>query len=445
MGWSLTGWRPTAALHRALAVSGCGLVLALLFGEPVLVVLVAPLLVHAALALRHRPRGELPVRPVLGHPVLHEGQGTRSVLVVPDEALSAAEQVTRVVARTPYVALHPAHGRVATVLRPGEDLPTIEASPRRWGRLELGEERVAFTSRWAGYRWGPELFAGPPVTALPTGAPFDARAGMPRPVGLVGAHRSPRTGTGTELSGIRPFVPGDRLRRVHWPVSLRTRELHVVSTQAEQDAGVVLVVDALADVGRSGGTEGPASSLDVTVRAGAALAEHYLRAGDRVSLRVIGGDGGSVPLGSGGRHLQLVLGALSRIRPGLGDHLPEEGLSLRVSAGTVVLILSPVLSPVIAGTAVQLTRRGLPALVVDTLPPSLVAGGDPGEVGRELDVADPALTSLAWRMRLLERAGLRERLAATGCPIVVWRGPGTLDEVLHRLARRAQVPRVRVW
>jgi hypothetical protein len=35
-----------------------------------------------------------------------------------------------------------------------------------------------------------------------------------------------------------------------------------------------------------------------------------------------------------------------------------------------------------------------------------------------------------------------DRLAALGCPVVAWRGPGTLDDVLRRLARRAQVPRV---
>jgi hypothetical protein len=28
--------------------------------------------------------------------------------------------------------------------------------------------------------------------------------------------------------------------------------------------------------------------------------------------------------------------------------------------------------------------------------------------------------------------------------VVSWRGPGTLDDVLHRLARRAQLPQVRV-
>jgi hypothetical protein len=42
----------------------------------------------------------------------------------------------------------------------------------------------------------------------------------------------------------------------------------------------------------------------------------------------------------------------------------------------------------------------------------------------------------------MERDTLVEQLAATGCPVVRWRGPGTLDEVLHRLARRTAAPTV---
>jgi hypothetical protein len=35
-----------------------------------------------------------------------------------------------------------------------------------------------------------------------------------------------------------------------------------------------------------------------------------------------------------------------------------------------------------------------------------------------------------------------QRLATLGCPVVAWRGPGTIDDVLRRLARRAGRPRV---
>ena len=130
---------------------------------------------------------------------------------------------------------------------------------------------------------------GRSMSVLPSTAPFDSRAEAPQPDGpgraapfARGRARAPSSPTSGRSSA------GDRLRRINWRVSLRSDALHVVTTRAEQDTGVLLVVDALADHGRSGGIDGPASSLDVTVRAAAAVAEHHVRAGDRVSLRVIG-------------------------------------------------------------------------------------------------------------------------------------------------------------
>jgi hypothetical protein len=93
------------------------------------------------------------------------------------------------------------------------------------------------------------------------------------------------------------------------------------------------------------------------------------------------------------------------------------------------------MSEAIATTTASLHRRGLPVLAVDTLP----------EDARTLavDGADGFVADLAWRLRRTERDQLLTALAADGCPVVTWRGPGTLDDVLHRLARRAQLPQVR--
>jgi hypothetical protein len=46
-------------------------------------------------------------------------------------------------------------------------------------------------------------------------------------------------------------------------------------------------------------------------------------------------------------------------------------------------------------------------------------------------------------MQKIERDDRLRQLAALGCPVVPWRGPGTVDTVLRLLARRAQVPKVR--
>jgi uncharacterized protein (DUF58 family) len=267
------------------------------------------------------------------------------------------------------------------------------------------------------------------------GAPFASHAEAPQPLGLVGAHRSRSPGDGAELDSIRAFRTGDRLRRINWRVSLRTDELHVVAPLAERDTGVLLVVDALADHGISGGIDGTASSLDVTVRAAAALAEHHLRRGDRVALRVVGSRGEQVGYGGGSNQLRRLQSRLARIVPADPRHLTAAQLQLPATPGTVVLVLSPMLADVVATVTASLLRGGLPVLVVDTLPE--------GTVPAAVEGTDPRVADLAWRMRRLEREAVLDRLASLACPVVAWRGPGTLDAVLRRLARRSRLPRVR--
>ena len=189
----------------------------------------------------------------------------------------------------PHLALHPAEGAVGHLIGT-EGIVSIEASPRRWGLRMFGAEKVALTTPWAGYRWGPVVMPGREVAVLPTVSHYRSGGEAPQPIGLIGAHRSRRDGDGTEFSSIRRFHAGDRLRRINWRVSLRQGTLHVESTRAEEDTAVLLIVDAMADYGNSEGLGGAQSSLDVTVRAAAALADQYLSGGDRVSLRVLSPD-----------------------------------------------------------------------------------------------------------------------------------------------------------
>ncbi len=424
-------WRSTAALSRALVTAGLGIGGAVLAGEAVLVVLVVPLLLCAAMALASRPTSDPRVLSVLDHVSLHEGQGTTSRLRIEDG--EEVEQATRVAAAAAYVAMHPAGGLVSGLLR-RSDLD-VEVSPRRWGRRRLGVERVGLTSSWAGYRWGPVELVGAEMRVLPQAEHYDSHAESPQPMGLVGSHRSTRPGTGAEFAGIRAFGPGDRLRRINWRVSTRTRQLHVNTSRAEQDTGVLLLVDAMADHGRSAGVDGGASSLDLTVRAAAALAAHAVRQGDRVALRVVGLDGFHLGFGSGRRHLHRLLGMLSGIRAGAMRDGTADRLQLPVTAGTTVLVFSPMLADAVGTTAATMARRGLPTVVIDTLPRDAAPGVTEG--------ADPLHAALAWRLRRLEREQVLSALASLGCPVVPWRGPGTADDVLRRLGRRARLPQVR--
>ena len=165
-------------------------------------VLAAPMVVLAALGMVHRPTSTPVVRASLDHVSLYEGQGTRSRLDV--TSADGVEHVTRISAQAPYVALHPASGRVSGLVRDG--VPVLEVSPRRWGRRTLGEERVALTSPWAGYRWGPVLEHGSEMSVLPSSAPFVSAAEAPQPLGLVGIQPVAADGRGGGVRG-HPAVP----------------------------------------------------------------------------------------------------------------------------------------------------------------------------------------------------------------------------------------------
>lgn len=423
-------WQPTAALTRALIVAVLAAAAAIVFSSPGLAVLALPFAVFAVLGIRHRPSAEPAITTRLDQHVLHEGQATRSRLTVTGDGI---EHITRVAAPAAYVSLQPRSGILAGLAGTGRTDEMV-IGVRRWGRIELGDEHVALTSAWGGFRAGPAPFRGAWVTVLPSPTPYDAVAEVPHPVGLVGVHRSRRVGDGTEYAGTRQFQAGDRLRRVNWRVSLRTRSLQADTTLTEEDTGLLLLVDALADHGRSGGVDGAASSMDLTVRAAAAVAEQHIRQGDRVALRVVGGRSEQVASGAGVHHLRRLLGVLAHVKTA---ELAEEPstLRLRPGAGTVVVILSPVVAELIGTTAAALARSSLPVLVVDTLPP---------QVRPERGAGSGSTADLAWRMRLLERDVVVARLAETGTPVVPWRGPRTLDEVMRRLARQARSPRVLV-
>jgi hypothetical protein len=150
-----------------------------------------------------------------------------------------------------------------------------------------------------------------------------------------------------------------------------------------------------------------------------------------VGLLVVAADGTRVPLGAGPRHLHRLHGTLARVRTEARS-VPPERLDLGAGAGSVVYVLSPMLfTPLVTATA-SLQRRGGSVIVVDTLGEAMSGGAD-----------RLALPSLAARMQRIERDDRLQRLAGLGTPVVPWRGPGTLDTVLHQLARRAQVPKVR--
>ncbi len=425
----MSRWRVTGAVVRATTTAAVLALAALVLGRPDLLVLAAPFGLAAALGLSHRPRAPLRAKVRLGDRWLHEGQSTRWEVRIEDEG--DVEQVTASLAPPAFVVTAPPGGVVSSTPRGPGLVLRLMVSPRRWGVRSTGSPMVAATSHWGGYRWGPEPLPESTLVALPSQQQFSS-AESPHPVGMIGQNRSRRAGAGSEFFAIRPFQPGDRLRRVNWRTTLRTGELHAVGTTAQEDSSLLIVLDAVTDVGASGGLDGEASTLDVGVRAASALAAHHLGVGDRVALRVLGRTSQVLGPGTGLRHLRRLQELLAEVERGWPDLLGSRHLRLRAGAGTVVVVLSPLLVPEVSTLLVTLVRRGLSVVVVDTLDPLALPAGAQDE---------HSAARLAWRMRRVEREMQVTEVTRLGIPVVPWRGPGTLDEVLRRLARRARAPR----
>lgn len=422
-------WRASPAHFRAVSIGVIGVGVALLFRIPALLVLATPFIFVAVWSTATRP----PKDPILvgrvSPPTVREGEATtwRGVL-------SDVDGIDHVVAFAPermWLEAKPQSGVAITDATHSDSTATVEIPMRstHWGRHDIGPINVVGVSSWGAFRWK-ALDVGYQLTTLPLPDVFDAAAPTHRADGLVGLNRSSHPGDGNEFAGIRPFQTGDRLRRINWRRSLRSNELHVTATYADQDSHVALFIDALADYGPTGGIDGAASSLDTTVRAAGAIAEYFLLRGDRVSLRVLDSRfGATVPPASGQGHLRRILDVLASVEPNIYRPASAQAANAMVPGGALAIMLSPLVSPAALQRATSIASRGLGVAVVDTLP-------------SDVHVDDDATTELAWRIRLLERRREVRLVQELGVPVIAWKGSGSLDPFLREIARRSSAPRM---
>lgn len=421
-------WRPTAAHGRAL-LGGLSLcVISVLAHRPDLAVLATPLVAAAAWGALRRPTLPPAISQSLGHGTLREGQATTWHIMI-DDPEGRTEDVAAHMGSTPWIERLPEHGQVAvSVHDDGIEPLAVQLRTMRWGRRRIEPATVVASSCWGAYQSVAITNADSRVlSTLPQPAPFDATAPPVRTPGLIGVNRSPRHGGGTEYAGTRPFQPGDRLRRIHWPRTIRTGELHVTATWADHDRQVILLIDALDDVGASTGLQGNASSLDIAMRAASAIAEHHVAVGDRVGLVALGARGVQrVPAAAGFRHLRRLLEAMSSLERARGP-MDDGRLPRGLSESALVVILSPLLSPAALRRVHLTAERALATIVIDCLPENIA----------DQDTADPYV-GITWRIERLARERELRRIREAGIAVVPWRGPGSLDAVLRDLHHRSR-------
>jgi uncharacterized protein (DUF58 family) len=102
---------------------------------------------------------------------------------------------------------------------------------------------------------------------------------------LAGDYRSSLFGDGTELAQVRPYIPGDDVRRIDWNVTARTNEPHVRVQLAERVLVTWLVLDTSPSM-----QFGTADRRKSDVAEGAALAIGHIatRRGNRLGVVTFG-------------------------------------------------------------------------------------------------------------------------------------------------------------
>jgi uncharacterized protein (DUF58 family) len=161
------------------------------------------------------------------------------------------------------------------------------------------------------------------------------------------------------VGGLRQYVPGDPLRRVHWKATARHDELMVHEFDREPSGDVWLILDM--DAAVQAGEEAEATQ-EYGVILAASLAAHFLRQGERraVGLVASGRNPVVLPPGHGQDQLWRILEALALVEPAAGlplaDLIRQSGPSF--GSGRTLVILTPSQDPAWGAPLLPLIARG---------------------------------------------------------------------------------------
>jgi uncharacterized protein (DUF58 family) len=435
-------WRPSRHARRLVTLAAAGLLLAVVFRRPELAGLAAPalLLLGAGRATRGGLPGRLTVRVGLTATRIYEGEPAAVDVVVSGVDETAGAAGTPGAAHVPGAAgagdANDAGFDVRWALEPGRGIEPGSATAvngraarftfaiDRWGKRKLGSVTLTLHDRWR-LAEGRVALALPAIDCYPSPAVQRTEVVLSKLPNRLGEHRARVPGDGTEFTGVREYVPGDRQRAINWAASTRLGRLQVNTFAAERSQDVVLLVDATSDVGEPG-----RSALDLGLRGASGAARAYLAGRDRVGVITYqwGGAHWLAP-SLGRRQFYRIVDALLQSDTGFArgasfSRLPRAALP----PGALVVAFSPLLDGRFVETLRDMRERGFSLIVVDVLN---------AEPPRRRAFSDNA----ARRIWTLEQQAIRFSLRELGVPVVAWDGVTPLDLPLAPYTRRPLVTR----
>jgi uncharacterized protein (DUF58 family) len=408
--------RATSKLGAYAALSGFGLVAALVLGRPEIVALTAPFLlaIGAGLALRQSPRFTAEIaadeRAVEGDEV--------SVRIT----LTASATVDRldILVRVPPGLEITAGERARSLRLARGEQREIELTLRaeRWGAHQIGPVYLRAHDPFGLFVSEGMLARAPEIRVYPREDTL-RRILQPRDTQLfTGNEVAKRKGEGIEFADMRPWAPGDPLKRVNWRATARRGEVWVNESHPERNTDVILFVDSFAEARGQ-----DASTLDLAVRATAALADAYVGRRDRVGLISFGGILRWLEPGMGMVQLYRVVDALLDTQIILSyywtgiDVIPQRTLP----PNALVIALSPLLDGRSVDALLDLRARGHDLCVLDVSPVPFTQRPESG------------VDEVAYDIWILRRDALRHRLQRAGIAVAEWQDGTPLQSAIEEV------------
>jgi uncharacterized protein (DUF58 family) len=404
-------------------LSAFGLVAGLALGLPELVVLVTPFALALGIGLAIGRPPTIEVTGALDRDRALEGD--ELVFSVRVRAAGAVERLDLNLALPDGLA---GDGPLSLHLRAKEERQ-LELRVRcvRWGSYLPGELHMRAADRLAVFAFEDVVDLRAPLKVYPSP---EQLLGILKPLETqvyTGNQVARPRGEGIEFAEIRPFVPGDRVRRINWRASARRGELVVNELHAERNTDVLLLLDTFSEARTP-----ERGTLDLTVRAAAALAAQYLARKDRVGVVGFGGLVNWLLPATGLAQLYRIVDSLLDTQIVLNyawkgvNVLPPRTLPPKA----LVIALSPLLDDRSSGALFDLRARGFDLAIVEVSP---VPFAPPGR---------SASDELAHRLWVHVRAAMRWRYESAGVPVVEWRDDVPLAGPLEELAAYRRYARV---
>ncbi|MEZ4770902.1 MAG: DUF58 domain-containing protein [Caldilineales bacterium] len=158
----------------------------------------------------------------------------------------------------------------------------------------------------------------------------------------------------TTVASVRPYVPGDPLRAIHWRQTAHHGQFMVKEFDLEPSGDLWIALDLDANVQRG---EGARSTLEYAITLTASLATEMLAENRRVGLAA---QGYLIPPQPGQMQLWRILEALARVEPVAGAPAARllDDLRQTVGRGRTVVVITPSAEPIWVGHLLQLANQG---------------------------------------------------------------------------------------